>query len=127
MAQNDKLQFQKHTQKFEPQLPHDQFELEIQANIMDQLSDIYVNAEGPSGHRKKWKREIENSENIYENEDKFNALEPNRTEPAVSGNEHLKQIHRFTHTLIFFTYRHTQTLKWSERWGYVKQRQNQEQ
>lgn len=61
----------------------------IQLSIMDQ-SDIYVNAEGASGNRSKWTREIRSPENIYANQDEIYSLESNRTGPALSGNEHIQ-------------------------------------
>lgn len=64
---------------------------------MDQQEDIYANVEGPSGRHNKWKRERESSENNYENENKFHALEPNRTRPAALGNEHFQ-----TDTQVYF-------------------------
>ncbi|XP_070684540.1 uncharacterized protein [Pempheris klunzingeri] len=58
---------------------------------MDQLLDMYINAEGPSGDRSKWTREIKSSENIYANEDEIHTLEHSRTGPARSGAGEVKK------------------------------------
>ncbi|XP_070845608.1 CD209 antigen-like [Chaetodon trifascialis] len=51
---------------------------------MDQLLNIYANVERPPGTASTRKREMQSSENIYENV-LIHTLEPNRTGPALSG------------------------------------------
>ncbi|XP_039669651.1 uncharacterized protein LOC120566968 [Perca fluviatilis] len=60
------------------QAPQDQTASPVQLNITDELMDIYVNVEGPSGNPSKRKRETKMSENIYENVF-FHTLGPNQT------------------------------------------------
>ncbi|XP_076583670.1 uncharacterized protein LOC143318998 [Chaetodon auriga] len=57
---------------------------------MDQLLNIYANVERPPGNASTRKREIQSSENIYENV-LIHALEPNRTGPALSGVNNVKK------------------------------------
>lgn len=56
---------------------------------MDQF-DIYVNVERPPANRGKKKSLVKCSGNIFEHED--HSLEPNTTEAALSGNEHMQRV-----------------------------------
>nr|XP_033479012.1 CD209 antigen-like [Epinephelus lanceolatus] len=56
---------------------------------MDELSNIYVNVERPSGNRNQRKRERKSSENIYENV--VNIQEPNGSGPSHSGAADVKK------------------------------------
>lgn len=61
--------------------------------------DVYINEGGPSGYPHK-RKSLENStESIYENV-MIHSLEPNRTGPALSGNEHMQTgCYVYTHTV----------------------------
>lgn len=56
---------------------------------MDQF-DICVNVERPPANRGKKKSLVKCSGNIFEHED--HSLEPNSTEAALSGNEHMQRV-----------------------------------
>lgn len=61
----------------------------IQLDTMDQFFNIYANIERPSDNPSTRKRELQSSENIYENYF-IHPLEANRTGPALSGNKYMQ-------------------------------------
>lgn len=82
------------------QAPQDQTVSSVQLNIMD----IYVNVGRPLSNPSNRKREIQSSQNIYENI-LSHTLEPNGTGPALSGNKHM-QTSLHVHNM-FYTQGHT--------------------
>ncbi|XP_054460290.1 uncharacterized protein LOC129095757 [Anoplopoma fimbria] len=61
-----------------------------QLSIMDELLEIYVNVEGPSGHPSERERDCKMSENIYGNV-LFHTPGPNRAGNTLSGVEDVKK------------------------------------
>lgn len=73
---------------------------------MDQPLDIYVNVQRQSRNPSETKREIQSSQNIYENV-LIHTADTKRAGPALSGNKHT-QISLNVATLHFV---HTDTLR----------------
>lgn len=72
---------------------------------MDQLLNIYANIERPSGNHSRGQREVQSSENIYENVF-VHTLEVNRTGPALTGNKYM-EVGSDGHS-VFYKQEHTE-------------------